>query len=147
MVAGQTDPHRLAEHRDRRCKASAQEIADALTGHYRDEHLFVLQQSLELYDLHQEKLRACDTEMEKRIHSLEAHCETPTTPPTTARRRTPRPNEPRFDIRSPLFHLAGNVDLTQIPGIGPYNQWQTEKTSRSDDSRARWGPVEQRTEA
>ena len=47
-------------------------------------------------------------------------------------RRNPRPEDPRpwskrlrnhephFDIRSPLFSLSGGVDLTEVPGIGPY---------------------------
>ena len=49
IVAGVTDPTMLARHRDPRCKASEAEIA-SLTGHYRDEHLFVLRQELEVYD-------------------------------------------------------------------------------------------------
>ena len=43
LVAGQCDPHVLAQHRDPHCKATPTEIAAALTGHYRPEHLFVLQ--------------------------------------------------------------------------------------------------------
>ena len=39
IVAGQRDPHQLAAHRDYRCHASQAEIAAALTGHYRPEHL------------------------------------------------------------------------------------------------------------
>ena len=36
IVAGCTDPHELAQHRDRRCHASEADIAAALTGQYRD---------------------------------------------------------------------------------------------------------------
>ena len=39
IVAGQTDPHQLAKHRDHRCRASETEVAAALTGNYRPEHL------------------------------------------------------------------------------------------------------------
>ncbi|MGH8649044.1 MAG: IS110 family transposase, partial [Burkholderiales bacterium] len=46
IVAGQTDPATLARHRHPRCKATETEIAASLTGHYRDEHLFVLRQAL-----------------------------------------------------------------------------------------------------
>ena len=49
LVAGHRDPHVLAQHRDPHCKASLAEITAALTGHYRPEHLFVLQQNLELF--------------------------------------------------------------------------------------------------
>ena len=39
IVAGQTDPRRLARHRDHRCQSSEAAIAAALTGNYRPEHL------------------------------------------------------------------------------------------------------------
>jgi hypothetical protein len=37
--------------RDTRCHSSAEVIEKALTGHYRGEHLFVLEQALALYDV------------------------------------------------------------------------------------------------
>ena len=121
IVAGQTDPTVLARHRHPRCKASEEEIAASLTGHYRDEHLFVLRQALELYDLYQDKICSCDAKIEAHIRALEATCESPdvrlSKPPRTRRRSA---NEPDFEIRSPLFTLCGGVDLTVLPGIGPY---------------------------
>lgn len=50
IVAGHRDPQQLAQHRDYRCHASEEEIVAALTGNYRPEHVFVLQQNLELFD-------------------------------------------------------------------------------------------------
>jgi transposase len=120
IVAGKTDPTVLAHHRHPRCKASEAEIAASLTGHYRDEHLFVLRQALEIYDLYQEKLRACDTEIETRIHALEACCDPVEGRLPASRAKTRSANEPGFDLRSPLFTLCGGVDLTQLPGIGAY---------------------------
>ena len=75
LVSGQTDPQALARHRDYRCKASEGEIAESLTGHYREEHVFLLRQALELHDVYQEKIHACDVEIEARIRALEARCE------------------------------------------------------------------------
>jgi transposase len=121
IVAGQTDPTVLARHRHPRCKASEEEIAASLTGHYRDEHLFVLRQAIELYDLYQEKILRCDEQIEARIRALEATCGSPDTllpKPRKTRKRSA--NEPHFEIRSPLFALCGGVDLTELPGIGPY---------------------------
>jgi len=46
IVAGDRDPKLLAEHRDVRCKASAETIEQALTGNYRSEHVFALRQWL-----------------------------------------------------------------------------------------------------
>jgi transposase len=64
IVAGERDPHKLAGMRNYRCKKDEQEIAKALTGTWREEHLFILKQSLELYDFYTRQLEACDTEIE-----------------------------------------------------------------------------------
>ena len=124
IVAGETDPTVLARHRNPRCKASEEEIAASLTGHYRDEHLFVLRQQLEVYDFYQEKIHCCDEQIEIRIHALEAPCESPArelpAPRRPSPKRKPQDNAPSFEIRSPLFKLSGGVDLTELPGIGPY---------------------------
>ncbi|MCL6511956.1 MAG: IS110 family transposase [Anaerolineae bacterium] len=49
IVAGERDPHKLAALRNYRCHKDEDEIAKALTGTWREEHLFVLKQSLEMY--------------------------------------------------------------------------------------------------
>jgi len=140
IIAGQTDPRVLAQHRDYRCRASEADIIAALTGHYRPEHRFVLQQNLELYDAYQRQLVACDAAMEAQLQQLAADVEPPDgLLPEARTRRGPRANEPHFDIRRPLYELTG-VDLTRIDAIGPYNalrlvaeigtdmsRWPTEK--------------------
>ena len=120
IVAGCTDPHELAQHRDRRCHASEADIAAALTGQYRAEHLFGLQQNLELFEAYQRQLRACDAVIEAHLQTLteSAGPAAAPLPPPRVRRRPVR-NEPRFELRSPLHQLTG-VDLTQIDAIGPY---------------------------
>ncbi|HJZ11878.1 MAG TPA: transposase, partial [Acidobacteriota bacterium] len=49
IVAGERDPRKLAAFRDRNCKKSEEEIGKALTGTWREEHLFIVKQSLEMY--------------------------------------------------------------------------------------------------
>ena len=120
IVAGRTDPHELARHRDHRCNASEAEIAAALTGHYRPEHVFVLKQNLELFDAYQRQLVACDAAIEAYLKTLVAQPAAPVAPLSAPRsKRKPRDNEPRFEIRTPLHQLSG-ADLTQIDGIAPY---------------------------
>lgn len=119
IVAGRTDPQALAKHRDRRCRASEAEIAAALTGNYRPEHVFVLQQELDLFDFHQAQIAACDVAIERQLATLTDAAAPPATPLPPARTRPrPRSNEPAFDVRTPLHHLTG-TDLSQIDGIGP----------------------------
>ena len=121
IVAGERDPTRLAQHRDHRCHASAAEIVAALTGNYRAEHVFILQQNLELFDAYQRQLAVCDTAIEAHLARLAATAATPPTPlPPPRRRQKTYQNEPRFDVRTPLHQLTG-ADLSQIDGIGPYN--------------------------
>lgn len=121
IVAGHRDPQQLAQHRDYRCHASEADIVAALTGNYRTEHLFVLQQNLELFDTHQAQLTACDRAIEAHLAQLVATTAPPAAPlPAARRRHKPRENEPRFDLR-PLLHQLTGVDLSQIDGIGPSN--------------------------
>ena len=121
IVAGRTDPHALAQHRDYRCHASEAEIVAALTGNYRPEHVFVLRQNVEAFDYVQQQLATCDTAIDAHLQTLTAHATPPTTPlPPPRPRQKPRDNEPRFELRTPLHHLTG-VDLSQLDGIGPYN--------------------------
>lgn len=52
VVAGERNPKKLAQMRDPRCFKSQDEIEKSLTGHWREEHIFSLQQALELYDFY-----------------------------------------------------------------------------------------------
>lgn len=46
-------------------KASLEEIAASLTGDYRPELVFILQQELQLYEFYQAQITACDTQIEQ----------------------------------------------------------------------------------
>jgi transposase len=111
------------------------EIVGALTGNYRPEHLFALQQNLELFDIYQQQIAACDTAIEAHLHALTAQAVVPTTPlPSTRSRQKPRDNEPRFELRAPLHQLTG-VDLSQIDAIGPYTALRLMSEIGTDMSR------------
>lgn len=60
IVAGERDPASLAQMRDIRCHANAETICAALTGTWKDEHLFALGQLLALFDFYQTKITECD---------------------------------------------------------------------------------------
>ncbi len=115
ILAGECDPQVLAQHRDPRCKNSAEVIAKSLEGNYRDEHLFALAQAVALYDSYQTQLGACDERIEQYLASLERVTEE-TPPPPRKPRQAPKQNQPRFDARTSLYQLTG-VDLTTIDGI------------------------------
>ena len=115
ILAGERDPLQLAQPRNPHCKQSAETIAQALVGNFRPEHLFVLEQSLELYLAYQTKIQACDQRIELLLAAFDA--KTQTAPPPSTKRFPPR-NQPSFDLRTALFRMTG-VDLSQIDGIQP----------------------------
>lgn len=122
IVAGQRDPQALAQHRDGRCRASETALAAALTGHYRAEHLFALQQHLAAFDFTQTQLAGCDAAIAACLQALIADLPQPATALPRARvtPRKARRHDPPVDLRGPLHHLTGGVDLTQIDGIAPH---------------------------
>lgn len=117
IVAGQTDPRQLAQHRDRRCQASQEQIEAALTGNYSPQHLFPLKQNLELFTAVQRQITECDAAIEAQLRSIPA-LRAPLAPLAKARKGHRAKNEPLFDVRPCLHQLLG-LDLTQIDAIGP----------------------------
>jgi transposase len=113
IVAGERDRHALARLRDWRVKASEDEVARALEGTYREEHMFALKQALEAYDFFHQQLASCDCELERYLASLAS---APGTPPPTPRPPKRRKNQTHFDLRKELARIAG-VDVCQIEGI------------------------------
>ena len=119
IVAGQHDPAELATYRDARCQASEETIGEALTGHYRPEHVFELRQALELYDSYQARIDACDQEIEATLVFLQDDTISMETLPAARYKKTRKVNEPKFAVREALFGVLG-VDLSQIHGFGAY---------------------------
>ena len=112
IVGGQRDPRVLARHRHGRVKASAHDIARALTGNWREEHLFVLTQALAMYDGLQAQLRVCDAKLNEllaRHTQIKVDLGKPPRAGSKARAQ--------HDERQRLANWAG-VDLTRIDGLG-----------------------------
>ncbi|MGL6109902.1 MAG: IS110 family transposase, partial [Rubrivivax sp.] len=111
IVAGERDPKVLSRHRNNRVKASAEEIARALTGNWRDEHLFVLGQALAMYDDIARHLAECDAKLQALLGELgQAKVDLGRAPRTGSKLRA------EFDVRQTLANWAG-VDLTRINGL------------------------------
>ena len=119
IIAGERDPYKLAGMRNYRCKKDEDEIAKALTGTWREEHLFILKQSLEMYDFYTRQIEACDDEIEQvyqqtrlsggndGVGDLPEH-----------KRKTRAKNAPANikEIRGHLKRICG-VDITAVHGI------------------------------
>ena len=118
IVAGERDPDVLASMRDIRCHSSIETIRASLVGNDRDEHIFALTQSLELFDFYQEKILACDHKLETALSHVTVRAGEQLSPLPKARTKTKQVNAPSFDVRAALYGVLG-VDLTQIHGLGP----------------------------
>ena len=117
ILDGERDPQELAQFRDAKCKHSQAEIAKALEGNYRREHLFALRQAVELYDLYGQQIAAVDAEMEAMYAAIQRPAEdTPRSAPPKPRGGKPRKNQANYDLATSLYQMVG-VDLTQIDGI------------------------------
>jgi transposase len=105
----------LARLRNDKCKRTEAEIARALCGNWRDEHLFALRQALELYQTYHAKLRECDDAIERHLHTFadQTGGRKLDRKPRLRKRNT---NEPAFDVRNALYRFSG-ADLTLIEGI------------------------------
>jgi transposase len=84
--------------RDPRCKNTQSTIARSLKGNYRPEHLFSLQQTVELYDFYQTKIADCDRRILDQLRSFDDH------------------DQPPHSVEDALIRMSG-VDLTSIDGI------------------------------
>ncbi len=115
IVAGERDAATLAKLRDRRIKADEAEVAAALEGNWRDEHLFTLKQALALIDAYTDQITECDGKLQHLLGALKSH-ELPDAGLGAPKRSTPAKNSVHFDARTSLFEASG-VDLTRIPGI------------------------------
>ena len=100
-------------------KASEAEIAAQLTGHWRADHLFSLQQALHLYDAITARLEAYDQEIQRQLaHMTPADRRDVDAPPppkaTKAKAMKSRGHDP---LRQALYRVSG-VDLTCIDALG-----------------------------
>jgi transposase len=104
ILAGERNPKKLAALRDKRCKNSEATIARSLHGNYRPEHLFSLQQSVDFYAFHQQKIADCDRRILEQLSQFDASDpqDSDGTPPGT--------------MEEALQRMSG-VDLSSINGI------------------------------
>jgi transposase len=120
IVAGERDPGRLARFRDKRCAHSVETIEQALSGTYREEHVFALKQALVLYDAYTVQIGECDAALERQYAQMtpppdvDGGALPPVGPP--AKRGSHCKNGPGCDVRGQVYRLTG-VDLVAVTGL------------------------------
>jgi len=118
IVRGERNPEALAEMRDKRCRKSIAEIAEHLTGNWRDEHLFNLKMALRLYDELQIQIDTYEAELDRVLEDL-----TPRDRKEQSVPIHPNPHKEKAirnrgeqSARTTYWRFA-NCDLTRIDGI------------------------------
>jgi transposase len=114
ILRGTRAPEKLAKHRDKGCKASEAEIAQALTGSYRDEHLFELKLAYEAWQFTLRQVEEVDGQIALQLERMKCDRALPPLKPKPRPKR--RANSPRFDVRAALYYVVG-LDLTEIEGV------------------------------
>src|SRR5215471_10315387 len=71
IADGERDARKLAKLRNKSCRKSEKEIAEQLSGHWREDHLFSLRQSLKMYDSIQQRLADYDREILQRLAAMQ----------------------------------------------------------------------------
>ena len=117
MLAGERAPQVLTTSRDKRCTHEQGTIAKALTGPWRAEPLFALQQAVDQDDFLAQQWRACDGHSAGCLQTCVPDVKTDAPPSSPARTwRSSRSKPLRCDVQPSLEAMTG-VDLTQIDGI------------------------------
>lgn len=114
ILNGERNPQTLAKMRDPQCRHSEEEIAQALEGNWREEHLFTLGQSLSLFEEYYCKKLACDEKIEALLGTFEDRSQGRALP--EKKRVKKNRGSLAFDAREDLFRMAG-CDLTLVPGL------------------------------
>jgi hypothetical protein len=74
-------------------------VRQALVGNVREEHIVALTQALELYDVYQAKVAACDKQIEAILKRLKKSAPPPADKLPPVRQRARQPNAPAKDRR------------------------------------------------
>src|SRR5215212_678017 len=118
IIAGERDPLQLAAFRQPGCKHSEAEIVKALTGKWDDAQLFILKQSVELFDYYTSKMSECDAQLERQYQAMESRSEKdaplPDLPP--AKGDSNSKNAMSFNARAQIARVIG-VDLVAVMGL------------------------------
>lgn len=110
ILAGERDPKTLATMRDGRCRRSEAEIARALYGNYRPEHLLQLKQAVRSYEFYQGEILECERAISQQLEQMLST--------TEAANDEDGGYGPSGDLtRAEALQRICGVDLTTIEGI------------------------------
>lgn len=121
IIGGEKDPSVLASLANYRVRKSKEEVERALTGVWKEEYVFELRQSYELYKFFHAKIEECDKAIEKcliaRIEDNEKVDGEVRPDYNKKERKKQNKNTPKIDVEKLAFQLTGGIDLSAIDGV------------------------------
>ncbi|MBC34592.1 MAG: IS110 family transposase [Bacteroidetes bacterium] len=117
ILNGERSPEELLKLKDRRIKASDQDILDSLNGIWNDDYIFLLQQAYDQYNFLHKQIKQCDDKIEGILISLYAKVKHgDITGLNTKKKRRPTKNDFPFNARLLMQGIVG-VDLCRVTGL------------------------------
>jgi transposase len=117
IVAGERDPRQLAGLRDQRCHKNLRQIAEELTGNWREDHLFNLAQALAMYDFIVARIEAYEAEIQRILRELSPATDLgPAPEPSNPRKKKKLRAQGQEPLRQALYGVCA-ADITRIDGI------------------------------
>jgi len=131
ILKGERDPYKLAGLASPGVRASQEEIARSLKGHWQEDLLFELGQAVATYHFVQKQLEECDRQLQTYLAAMPSRPvaesdggDKPSAPAGPAggksrkrKNRSPSRNAPKsFDLAAELKRICG-VDATRIEGV------------------------------
>lgn len=118
ILAGERNPEVLADMKDKRVKASREEIIKSLEGYWTTEHLFELKQCYQLYSTHRQMINEGDKEIEKQLIEQIALKNESVIPeiPKVKRKISGKKSRVPYNLTAYLNEILG-TNVTEVAGI------------------------------
>lgn len=119
IVEGERDPKKLIEHVHYKVKAKPKDILKALKGFWREESIFELKQSFDMYNFLQAQTKECDEKIEEQLTNIVAmknSGDISIIEKTDTKKKHYRKNEFSFEVNKYLIEIIG-IDFTEIYGV------------------------------
>lgn len=131
ILNGERKPEVLVELLDGRIKKSKEEIARSLNGFWKEEHVFELSQSFELYHDYREKIIECDERIKEHLKKIVTTEDPQMINPARSRSNK---NSLHFDATQILQKITG-TDVTELCGITATNAMEILSETGTDMSK------------
>ncbi|MEI7903231.1 MAG: IS110 family transposase [bacterium] len=117
IISGRRDPVELAKLRDKRCKKNEAQIAEELTGVWREEHLFNLERAYRMLAFTDEQIALYDAKITEMYEKLADGLKRQIPPPQPEEKKLSAKKTVNAEGKRALLQITG-FDMTAIAGIG-----------------------------